>query len=159
MRVLNAEASCSSRRRAEVPAGHLRDPSQRCSSSQPSGLLQALRQLHGKCCVPQCPHSPQLHAEKPLKYVPLNKFFSGCHPLNGRAHETLTLVSWISHYVSGCSVLPFIAVMGNAKWWQAKDTQGVWRKISPALPVALGPGGAEARSCTQGLGSSGLKTL
>lgn len=51
-----------------------------------------------------------------------------------------------------------IAVMGKAKWWQAKDTQGMWRKISPALPVALGPGGAEARSCTQGLGSSGLKT-
>lgn len=125
MRVLNAEASCSSRRRAEVPASHLRDPSQRCSSLQP---LQALQQLHGKCCVPRCPHSPQLHAEKPLKYVPLNKFFSGCHPLNGRARKALTLVLWISHYVSGCSVLPLLLLWERQSGGRLKTHRGCGEK-------------------------------
>lgn len=140
--------------RAEAPAEHLRDPSQRHGSSQPQGLLQALQQLHGKCCVPQSPHSSQRHAEKALTYVPLNKFFSGFHPLHGRAHKALTQVLWISHYVSGCSVLPSLVLRESQSDGRLKTHGGCGEKSAPALPVALGPGGTEARSCTQGSGSN-----
>lgn len=38
-----------------------------------------------------------------------------------------------------------IAVMGKAKWWQAKDTRGIWKKISSYFACSLGLGAQSGR--------------
>lgn len=44
--------------------------------------------------------SKTLHTEKALKYILLNKFFSGCYSSNGRAYKTLPMspAAQLYHY-------------------------------------------------------------